>query len=244
MPRLTKGPRLWWRDERRDKKTGKLISNGAFVIIDEGKFIRTQCYAGEDIEARKRLAEYTINKYEPKRQERDIESIDVADVLSVYLDDCRDGQANKTKLDERLERLTKFWGGMMLSEVTAAACRDYARSRGTPGGARRDLEDLRAAINHHARQGFHRGVVMVSLPAKGRSRDRWLSRDEVARLVWACWRMREQQKRFRGTDSGKRLPTDKLTMQHVARFILIALYTGTRAGAVATASPMKAEGRS
>jgi hypothetical protein len=108
---------------------GKLISNGTFVIIDDGKFIRTQCYVGEDIEARKRLTEYMINKYEPTRRERDIESIDVADVLSVYLDDCRDGQANKAKLDERLERLTKWWGGKMLSEVTAKACRDYARKR-------------------------------------------------------------------------------------------------------------------
>jgi integrase len=33
-------------------------------------------------------------------------------------------------------------------------------------------------------------------------------------------------------------------LRHVARFILIGLYTGTRAGAIATASPYKAEGRS
>ena len=33
-------------------------------------------------------------------------------------------------------------------------------------------------------------------------------------------------------------------MQHVARFILLALYTGTRAAAVASASPTRAEGRS
>ena len=167
MPRFTKGPHLWFRKERRDRKTGKLISNGAYIIIDDGKFIPTQCYAGEDIEARKRLAEYTIEKYEPKRQERDIEGIDVADVLSIYLDDCRDRQANKAKLDERLERLTQWWGGKMLSEITAKTCRAYVNSRGTTGGARRDLEDLRAAINHHARQGFHRGLVVVTLPSKG-----------------------------------------------------------------------------
>jgi integrase len=244
MPSRSQGPRLWWRKERRSKKTGKLVSNGAFLIIDDGKFIPTGCYVGEIIEARKRLAKYTLEKYEPKRQERDIESIDVADVLSIYLDDSRDEQANKKKLDERMKRLTVWWGGKMLSEVNKKNCRAYAKSRGSNGGARRDLEDLRAAINHHAEEGFHRGVVVVALPKKGAPRDRWLTYEEAARLLWVCWRMREQQKRHRGTDKGKRLPTNKLTMQHLARFILIGLYTGSRAGAIATASPVKAEGRS
>src|SRR4051812_43382833 len=106
MPRTSKGPYLWWRKERRNKKKGKLISNGAHIIIDSGKFIPTGCYAGQDIEAQKRLAEYILEKYEPARQERDIESIDIADVLSIYLDDTREVQANKKKLDERMARLT------------------------------------------------------------------------------------------------------------------------------------------
>jgi integrase len=33
-------------------------------------------------------------------------------------------------------------------------------------------------------------------------------------------------------------------LRHLARFILIGIYTGTRAGAIATASPVRAEGRS
>jgi hypothetical protein len=41
-------------------------------------------------------------------------------------------------------------------------------------GARRDLEDLRAAIEHHAKEGLHRGLVRVTLPPKGPARDRWL----------------------------------------------------------------------
>ena len=42
----------------------------------------------------------------------------------------------------------------MLSVVTGASCRAYAKSRGGPGGARRELEDLLAAINHHAKKNF------------------------------------------------------------------------------------------
>ena len=73
---------------------------------------------------------------------------------------------------------------------------------------------------------------------------RWLTRSEAARLIWACWRAHEMQKRFRGADKGKTLPTDKRPLQHLARFILIGLYTGTRAGAIASASPIAAVGRS
>jgi hypothetical protein len=66
-------------------------------------------------------------------------------------------------------------------------CRAYVASRGFAGGARRDLEDLRAAVHHHAKEGLHRGSVVASLPPKGNPRDRWLTRPETARLLWACW---------------------------------------------------------
>ncbi len=70
----------------------------------------------------------------------------------------------------------------MLSDVSTATCKEYAVSRGTKwvrtadgqevilhaGGARRDLEDLRAAIGHHAAENLHRNIVNVWLPSKGR----------------------------------------------------------------------------
>ena len=43
---------------------------------------------------------------------------------------------------------------------------------------------------------------------------------------------------------GQKIETDKRPLRHVARFTLIGLYTGTRAGAIATASPYRAEGKS
>ena len=132
----------------------------------------------------------------------------------------------------------------MLSEVTGATCRAYVKHRGTNGGARRDLEDLRAAIGHHAREGLHRGVVRVALPPKGLPREEWLSRSDAAQLLWTCWQYREVQKRHRGKYKGRSMPTSKRPLRHLARFILLGLYTGTRAGAIATASPHKEEGRS
>ena len=244
MPRPKKGPRLWFRPERFDAKTGKRVSAGQWLIIDGSKQLGTGCSESEEVGAAEKLAQYVLDQFRPPRVERDINEITVAEVLTVYDDDCREAQANKRTFDGRIERLNDWWGDKRLAEVNGQTCREYVKERGNPGGARRDLEDLRAAINHHAKEGLHRGIVRVSLPEKGQARDRWLTRAEVAKLLWACWRFREAQRRHRGPDKGKTLPTKRRPLQHVARFILIALYTGTRAGAVASASPYKAEGRS
>jgi integrase len=101
-----------------------------------------------------------------------------------------------------------------------------------------------AAINHHAKEGYHRGTVRVSLPPKGEARDRWLTRKEAALLIWQCWRYRERQTVHAGTPKGGLVYTDRRPLRHIARFILIGVYTGTRAGVIATASPLAEVGRS
>ena len=132
----------------------------------------------------------------------------------------------------------------MLSSISGKTCRDYVKSRGHDGGARRDLEDLRAAINHHQREGLHRGSVRVWLPPKGLPRNRWLTRSEAAALIWACWRCREVHTIHRGKNKGQKIATVKRPLCHIARFVLIGQYTGSRAGAIASASPDAAIGRS
>jgi integrase len=132
----------------------------------------------------------------------------------------------------------------MLGEVNGEACRSYAKKRSKRGGARRDLEDLRAAIGHHAAEGYHREIVKVSLPEKGQPRDKWLTRSDAAKLVWTCWRYREMQKGSRRPMDDVKVPTSKHPLRHLARFILLGIYSGTRAGAIAAASPIPAIGRS
>jgi integrase len=103
---------------------------------------------------------------------------------------------------------------------------------------------FRAAINHHAKEGFHRGVVRVSLPPKGDARDRWLKRGEAAALIWHSWRYREKQTVNSGMSKGDPVKSQRRPLRHIARFILIGLYTETRAGAIASASPYAEPGRS
>jgi integrase len=243
MPTPRKSARLWLRPARRDKAR-RVIAKPVYIILDGGKHYPTGCFAGEAERAERKLAEYIAAKYQAPRKGRSLEDISVADVISIYVDDCGPRQRNRKKFDERIGRLNEFFGGKRLSEVSAASCRDYAKHRASRGGARRDLEDLRAAINHHAGEGLHREIVKVTLPEKGPPRERWLTRSEAAKLVWVCWRHRELQLRHRGPDKGKKLPTTRYPLRHLARFLLIGLYTGTRAGAIARASPNRGEGRS
>jgi integrase len=241
MPRRSKGARLWLRPARRDK-AGTITHAATWLILDAGKQYPTECADSEVERAERTLAEHIAKKHQPTRKEQDIEKIDVADVLSIFIDDRPDlyiEHAGAQRYLARMERIEDFFGDLKLSEINRNKCNEYVKKRGKKGGARRDLEDLRSAISHHADEGFHRGIVKVKLPKKGPPRDRWLTRKEAATLLWECWRAREVQ-----TWSGRDVITDKRPLRHVARFILIGLYSGTRAGAIASASPIPAIGRS
>jgi len=58
-----------------------------WIIIDGRQHIPTGCFAGEDGEAQEQLAAYIAEKYAPVRRLKDIEDIDIADVLSIYYED-------------------------------------------------------------------------------------------------------------------------------------------------------------
>ena len=225
MPRQSKGAHLWLRPER--DRGDKGVERATWVIKDDGRQIATGCGAAERREAETALAEFIASKYQPARRERDISEIPVADVLTVYATDVAPRQARPEKCGERILRLIDFFGEKNLNEITGATCRAYAEWRGSNGGARRDLQDFQAAINHHAKEGLHRAFVRVALPPKGHARQRWLTRSELAKLLWTCWRAREVQE-------GR--PTDKRPLRHLVRALLIAAYTGSRPGAVLNAS--------
>jgi integrase len=257
MPRRSKGARLQLKAARRDKR-GRITHQATWIIRDNGRDVGTGCAADEIAAAEKKLKEYIDSKYTPKRRVRHIDDIPIADVLSIYIDaqleklrdrfgvdsGTEDTVAAIRKFKKRIERLNDWWGAKTLGEVNGEECRQYRKRRRNRGGARRDLEDMRAAIGHHAAEGFHREIVKVSLPEKGEPRDRWLTRSEAARLIWTCWRYRERQKISRRPEDEIKAPTAKRPLRHLSRFILLGIYSGTRAGAIAAASPMPAVGRS
>lgn len=242
MPR-EKRPRLWFRPGH--TLADGYVREGAWIILDRGRHIATGCAQGEVERADRALAAYIGGKYTPDRKTRSVDQVTVAETLTLYDIDVGPGRTPQKKFDAALRRLNDLLGGnKTLGEISTTLCNDYTEKRGTKAGARRDLEILRAAINHHADEGLHREIVKLTLPAKGEARMRWLPRDEVAALLWVCWRTREAQRRHRGDDRGRTLPTEKYPLRHLAKLVLIGIYTGSRYGAIAAASPHRGIGRS
>lgn len=101
--------------------------------------------------------------------------------------------------------------------------REYRRQRTIkPSTARRELAVLSAALTWAWRNRVLNEHIPVRLPPKGQPRQRHLTRSEAARLLAGAlgW--------DRVTGRRNRLRINR----HLARFILIALYTGTRHRAV------------
>lgn len=104
-----------------------------------------------------------------------------------------------------VRNLSKWWGLKRLEDVTAANCIAYAETKNRPG-ARNDLKVLRSAINHwHTYHGPLKAIPPVKLPPASPARERWLTRSEAAKLLWAA----------------RRIP-------RLARFIVIGWHTGSR----------------
>ncbi|ESZ60128.1 site-specific integrase [Mesorhizobium sp. C120A] len=234
MPRPSKGARLVWRDEYR-KKDGSLMHRAGWYIEDGGRRYSTGCGRADVAEAEKQLGVHIAQKHAPARQRnRDPDQVKISDVINVYGAEVAVHHARPAETAARLTAILKFFGRLTLSDINGKLCRDYAGQAASPAAARRQLEDLRAALKHYYEEGFVTSIPAIVLPEKAAGRQRWLTRSEAARLILAAWRMRQ---------TWKGVASDRRTGQHVARFILVALYTGTRSGAVCNAAIRLTEGQ-
>jgi len=253
MPRHSEGPRLKLESAEYDTQ-GRCIRPQSWVIRDGQRKKRTGCGAGDREKAEQKLAEYIGIKHSvPRELGREPRDIYIADVLNIYLTECSPRMARPRATAQRIQILLSWWKELTLADVNGKTCRDYAQARigqpwrsarpqqtGIPprlvtaAGARRELEDLRAAINYHHKEGLCSQVVTVSLPPRPQPRDVFLTRSEAAALLLTAWRSHEVQK-------GR--TTKKWTSRHIARFILVALYSGTRHDAICGASFAPAEDR-
>lgn len=200
MSQKKRPARLWLRPD-----------TGTWFIKDGSKRIPTECGEAEVEAAQGKLAEYLNSAYRPQRSSRSAE-VTVADVVILYSEEKAPKTARPKETIAMLDRITDFFGDMTLTEVKGQTCREYTTDRGNLGGARRDLEMLRSAINYYHAEHTLDMVPKITLPEKGMPRQKWLTRQEVARLLRAA--RNEKQ------------------CGHLVRVIMIGLYTGTRLSAV------------
>ena len=133
--------------------------------------------------------------------------------LDIYIREHAPHIKRPDRIVSSVRGLVPILGPLPLSAITGEVCRRYGKMRErAPGTVRKDLGTLAAAMNYCHAEGYVTSAPRVRLPAKPPSRDRWLTRDEAAKLVRSAYRN----------------PKAK----HLARYILVGLYTGTRDKAI------------
>ena len=209
MPRKSKGPRLWLYKRKGYPAT--------WVILDRGRQISTGCREDDHREAEKALARYIAEKYTPKKSNA-IEEIFVADVMKVYLEEHVPTIEHPETVVSFSAPVIEWWGAKTLADIRRTTCQEYVRWRLQQGvklsTVRNDLSVLRAAINYyHKEYGPLSAVPKVSVPEKPPPRiDYFLTRKQVADRI--------------------RVARRDPWLRHIARMLLIGVYTGTRPGAM------------
>jgi integrase len=126
----------------------------------------------------------------------------------LYLTDRRKDGRDVTRQENAWKRLQPEFGHRLGTDINKDDCRAYAALRqrhgAAPGTTRTELEYLRACLNLRYGRGHNR----VWLPAGSAPRDRYLTREELDRLL------------------------DHVHTPHVRLFIILAVTTGARMSAV------------
>ena len=212
----------------RKKAPPRLCLEGGYWRIRDGEHrVRTGCLESDLAGAEKQLHQYITDKHAPQKGPDPL----IVDVLLAYTKEHLAHTAAAKNGSYNIGSLSKWWKGKTWADVNPTNCRAYAATK-SQAGARRDLETLRAAVNHwHRHHGPMHMVPAVILPPKSDPRDEWLTRSEVAGLLWAS-RGPIERRRFELLDG-----SSQIRWPHLSRFILIAAYTGSRSGAILPAMP-------
>jgi integrase len=141
----------------------------------------------------------------------------IADILTAYAKN----RAPEINFPERnlyaIKRLLAWWQDRCVDAVRPVICEAYRDARLKQGvklaTAAKELSVLRAALKWAERNGYLVSAPFVKVPARGDGKDRWLTRNEAARLLSAA----------------RQEPKSRL---HLPLFIMIALYTGARSEAI------------
>lgn len=240
MSRQSKGPRLYLRKGRIDARTGGALPDRWF-IRDGSREIGTGCGPERLGDAERQLAAYIAEKWSGPVGGSDPAQVLIADVLAFY----SRGRGSTLRSDAAtmkgfVRHLLTWWGGRALADIKRTTCEAYVRARtgqairhGATGRtvsiqtARRELEVLSAAIGYWDSEHHLARRPVVVLPAKPESNRDALTRREAAALLKAARGHRFEAGKW------KRLPdAGPANRRHMARFILICLYTGSRSDVV------------
>lgn len=193
MPRVSRGPRLFRR-------------NGVFYVLafnGRGKPIRKSTGTRDPAEAREVLGLALLGT-------DNTPSPPLSVILEGYWKDNRGRLASAATARQGIDRLKEFFTASV-AELTPSILRSYytAGRKVAPTTKAREMTVLRAALNYAVKEGWIQRAPVVPVISPAEPRERWLTRQEAAKLLWQC----------RGNS-------------HLALFVRLALYTGARTRAI------------
>lgn len=233
MPRKSMGVRKYLR-----KRPGR---PAVWVILDGGTEISTGCSEDDSAGADRFLENYLAQKHRPNWRSGDPNEVAIADVLLFYGTERAPQMAHPELVGFHIMHLLEFFGApAKCSFIDGTSCRAYVAARATgrigkravkEATARRELETLGSALNFAFKEKKLIIPVPITLPPKAPPRERWLRRSEAAALVAGALGIVAT-----AYDLQTRRPVKWGRMfqpsYHVARFILIGLYSATRHEAI------------
>jgi len=228
MSKRNKGAYLKWIEHR----------NCWYIFWYEGGRDRKKSTGTRNrIEADQALSKYNVEKEQPIDLISPTKRI-IADVLAAYAEEHVVHIVSRETTGFNLKTLIPFWGHRTVADVRPVLCREYAQYRrdkakkadkkASDGLISRELGVLAAAINHDFKQGRIPAPVPIWKPAATAPKDRWLTREEVVRLLKAV-----RTKRRTNPKTGQ-VRFHSYAMWHLSFFILMALYTAARKEAILT----------
>jgi integrase len=202
-----------------------------WIIRDGSTRIRTGLLASETELAEQKLAEYIAEKYGPEAYKAEANRISIPEVLSHYVA-VREKEVVRRRstgaktappaYHYHIPNLITFWHDKTVADVKKSVCEKYEAHRlamtprrGMRKGAtavsystiRQELKTLSHAISEWHKEAPLAALPVVWTPPAAPPRMRYLERSEVAAMLRAARRLR---------------------FNHLVRYILIGVYTGTR----------------
>jgi hypothetical protein len=256
MPRKSKGPYLELKEYADRQKLWVIRYDGGQRTKSTG------CNERDRDGANRELAAFILAQHKPEEAIRkgDPNQAKIADILSLEMRriaSARMPDERKKELISLCQNVGNWFGNRSVGDLDGELQERYASERKrivtkrvdgvrtnvvtdepAPIAAYRDLKILAAAINRYLKKKVG-GIQMrfsPVLPDAPEARERWLTRDEAAKLIRTAWRLKRETV-FRG---GR---FSHYTSRHIARFILVGLYTGSRAGDICGAALMPTIGR-
>lgn len=131
----------------------------------------------------------------------------IAEVLAAYGTEIAPNMPSARSIGYCISNLLKWWSDKNVADISKKSCREYIKTKTGPA-AGADLKVLKASVKHwNEEYGPLAAMPIFEMPPQNPPKERWLTRSEAARLLWAA-----------------------RPYQHMRRLILLGLYTGSRPG--------------